>query len=257
MADGNQQQVQPPSTVLAEFRTRLSGQKVNAESKRPTLGFGVRKDGLPTITVRTGVQNDKDYGQIKAQFPLYDFFAFMRRLQAIADGPNGQKEQIKISATRFINGKRSEPMPSAFVHYGKDDDGVVWIGVTSWEKDRPVIRFPFVPDDMLRYVKADGNPPSAAEISVSYAYGYIDALRALIAHVANAAYIPPPPRDGGQGGGFGGGQQRQGGGNWGGGGGGQRQGGGGGYGGGGNSGGGGYGGGGGGATGGGGDDFPM
>ena len=252
MADGNQQ-VQLPSTVLNEFRTRLLGQKVNADAKRPSLSFGVKKDGIPNINVRTGVQNDKDYGRISAPLPLFDFYAFLRMLEDVAKGPNGEKRQIKIQATRFINGKRSEPMPQAFLHFGKGDDGVVWIGVTSWEKDRPVIKFPIIQDDMLRFHKTDGSPLEPGEMSVYMAFGYIDALRHLMAVVANAAYIPPPPRDGGQGGGgsYGGGGQRQGGGNnWGGG----NRGGGGNYGGG-NSGSGGYNGGGGGGFSG--DDIPM
>lgn len=255
MADGNQQQVQLPSTVLNEFRTRLMGQKVNADAKRPSLSFGVKKDGIPNINVRTGVQNDKDYGRISAPLPLFDFYAFLHMLEDIAKGPNGDKRQIKINATRFINGKRSEPMPQAFLHFGKGDDGVVWIGVTSWEKDRPVIKFPIIPDDMLRYHKGDGSPLEPGEMSVYMAFGYIGALRQLMAVVANSAYIPPPPRDGQGGGqgGYGGGNRGGGGGNnWGGGGG--NRGGGGGYGGG-NSGGGGYGGGGGGGFSG--DDIPM
>ncbi len=210
MADGNSQP--QPSSVLNEFRTRLSGQKVNAEAKRPTLSFSVRKDGLPQINVRTGVPNDKDYGRITAKLPLFEFYAILAMIEGAVKAPNGYKDQVRISAVKFIQGKRSDPMPESFIHIGKDDNGVVWIGVTSWEKERPVIKFPFVPDDLIRFHHGDGTPYSAAEASMLMARSYVDALRSLMAIKADQVFVPPPPRENIGGGGYGGGNR--GGGNW-------------------------------------------
>lgn len=253
MSDGNRPNNAPKPNALSEFRLRLKGEKVSPDSKPPTLGFSVKKNN-PQIDVRTGVNNDKDYGRISAKLDTFTFYAILNMLRTMGSKPNGWKTAIKIHAHRFINGKRSDPMLDTSFHIGRDDNGVCYMGVTSWEKDRPVIRFQILPDGAHHFVHGDGRPWEASELSVLMATAYADSLQGLIANALWHEYQEPPPRDGqGGGGGYGGNRGGGGGGNnWGG----NRGGGGGGGYGGGNQGGGNSGGGGGNSYGGG-DDFPM
>lgn len=239
MADGNQnrQNAPAPPTLLSEFRLRLLGDPLPNAKRPPTLGFKIAKNGVQ-IEVRTNIENDKDYGRILAKPSISDFFSILSLLEKVATGPAGEKYTIGLKASRFISGQPSkEPMLDTKVVVGKDNDGVIFMGVLSWEKERPVIKFPFRPFNDNRnettWTKGDGTALSPAEISSLYYAGWLRVLESVVPTLLINGYTPPPPRDnaGGGGGGYGGGGgggQRQGGY-----GGGQRQGGGGGYGGGG------------------------
>lgn len=232
MADGNRPNNMPKPNMLSEYRLRLKGDKVGNDSKVPTLGFSIKKNN-PQIDVRTGVQNDKDYGRISAKLDTFTWFAVAQALRELHTREAGYKFAIKINAVRFINGKRSDPMLDTSLTIGRDENGVAYLGVTSWEKDRPVIRFRLLPDQLISFVHQDGRPWEASELSLLYAKGFAATMESLAPFILYHEYQEPPPRDGGNGGGNWGGNR----GGQGGGGGGyqQRQGGGGGYGGGGNN----------------------
>lgn len=207
-----------------DYKRRLLGQKVGTDpnNKRPNLTFKVRNN-LPLIDVKTGVSNDDDHGRISAKFPtIDDFEAALFVLEEIIQGPNNTKEAIQIKAKKFVQGKMSDPMPDATVLMGKDENGVVWIGVTSWKKERPVVRFPFVPDDLMQYKHGDGRPWEAGELSVVIAKGMLRRVRAMLPFAYFHEYTQPKPRDNGNGQSGGGNRNYGGGGGHGGGGGGQR-----------------------------------
>lgn len=215
MADGGGNSQQFQSTAFNDYKRRMIGQKVGSDpnNKRPTLCFSMRKN-LPQIDVKTGVQNDAEYGRISAKFPsIDDFEAAMKMFEHIIDGPNNTKEAVQISARKFIQGKMSDPMPDANFIAGKDENGVVWIGVTSWQKDRPIVKFLFAPDDMMRYKHGDGRPWEAGELSVLYAKGMLRRVRQMLGFAYYHEYTAPPPRDNNQSGGGGGGNNGGGGGN--------------------------------------------
>lgn len=208
MADGNQQQRGTPrkKTALDEFKLRLVGEPVNGAKRPPTLGFSIVKN-LPQIDVRTNVESDKDYGRISAKLDQPTFFAVMELINKAIEGPNDSKTVVKNFAHRFINGKRSDPMLDSQIVVGKDASGVVYMGVMSWEKERPIIKFPFRPSQYAKFSNSDGTEMSLADVSVLYGKGYLKMLHGLIPLVLASEYVEPPPRDPQQGGGgYGGGQ---------------------------------------------------
>ena len=219
MSDGTQQRGQPrPPTALSEFRLRLIGDAVNGSNRAPTLGFGINKNN-PEIVVRTNVEGDKDYGRITAKLSTADFFAIFAALEDAIPGPANTKQTITLAASRFMNGKPSDsPMVDSKVIIGKDKDGILFIAVTSWEKDRPIIKFPFRPSNDKRnattWVDNEGQALSAERLSMAYARGWLKILGGMIPYMLITQYVAPPPRD--NGGGGGGGNRGGGGNQWGG-----------------------------------------
>lgn len=217
MADGNQNMNRARATALQEYRLRLTTTPVNGAPRAPTLGLNVRKNN-PQIVVRTNVPNDPDYGKIAADLDTTTFFVVAELIKRVADGPNNKKEVVKSLARRFVNGKRSDPMPDTFIHVGKDESGLVWIAVQSWNKDRPLVRFPFAPPELQMLMHEDGNPWTPQELSVVYAHAWSKVMTEIAPHVIISEYTEPPPRDNNSGGGGGGNWNNNrgggGGGNW-------------------------------------------
>lgn len=211
MSDGNQNRQPRKPNALSEYKLRLVGDPVNGAKRAPTLGFSVNKN-QPQIDVRTNVEGDKDYGRISAKLDSPTFFAILALVEQMADPstPPGTKQMVKNKATRFLNGRRSDPMLDTTVIVGRDNEGVVFIGVTSWEKERPIIKFPFRPSIMHELVDASGTPVPLSKVSELYARGWCQNMYNLVPHVLYAEYVEPPPRDGAGGGGGG---RPQGGGN--------------------------------------------
>lgn len=222
MSDGNQNRQPRKLNALSEYKLRLIGDPVNGAKRPPTLGFSVNKN-QPQIDVRTNVEGDKDYGRISAKLDTPTFFAILAAVQQMAEPGTapGTKQMFKNKATRFLNGRRSDPMLDTTVIIGRDNDGVVFIGVTSWEKERPIIKFPFRPSQMHEMVDGTGAPAPLSKISELFARGWCIAMGALVSEILHAEYVEPPPRDnagggrpqgggqggnrGGYGGGYGGG----------------------------------------------------
>jgi len=215
MADGNQPN-RARATALQAYDLKLTTAPTDGATRNPSLGFQVRKNN-PQIVVRTQVPNDKEFGKITAQMTAPDLHALAALIERVANGPAGKKEVMKNLARRFINGKRSDPMPDTLIHVGKDEKGVVWIAVQSWDKSRPLIRFPFGPTEMTQLLHEDGTNWGLDEVSQVYATGWVTIIRSIVSHVVVNEYVEPPPRDNGQGGGgYNNGGNRGGGGGWGG-----------------------------------------
>ena len=236
MADGNQNRQPRKKNAYDEFKLRLIGDPVNGSRKKPTLAVSVRKN-QPTIEVRTGVEGDKDYGRIMAKLDSPTFFAIPPAIDqlCLATTPNDTKFVVKNMGVKFSQGGQRDVKLDTQLILGKDRDGILFIAVTSWEKDRPIIKFSFRPSEMHDWYDGAGNKLSPAQVSVLYAQSWATIFSNLTPHVLYAEYEEPPPRDdnrqgggggygnrgGGGGGGYGGGNRGGGGGgNWGGGGGG-------------------------------------
>jgi hypothetical protein len=223
MSDGNQNRQPRKMNALSEYKLRLVGEPVNGAKRAPTLGFSVNKNN-PQIDVRTNVEGDKDYGRISAKLDTPTLFTLLALLDQMADPstPPNTKHQIRNKAIRFINGRRSDPMLDTTIIVGRDAEGVVFIGVTSWEKERPIIKFPFRPSAMHELVDSTGAPVPLAKISEYCARGWANLVAQIIPTILINEYVEPPPRDGagagggggnrGGGGGYGGGGNRSGGG---------------------------------------------
>jgi uncharacterized membrane protein YgcG len=207
MADFNQANARK-KTGLSEYNLRLVADPINGARRGPNMGFVVVKNN-PHIEVRTNIENDKDYGRIIAKLDSPTFYAIIEAINEAPTWPNDKKVMWSINAHRFVNRQRSkDPMLDAKVLVGKDKEGVVYMSVLSWDKERPLIKFPFRPAALHSVAHGDGTPLTAAEISVLYCRSWVRMLNNLVAHLLITEYVEPPPpqQQQGGGGGFSGGQ---------------------------------------------------
>ena len=255
MSDNNRNPNQKPPTVLSEFALRLTGEPLNNGGKRPpSLQVNVKRDGksgpwVVLFETRTNVENDKDFGKISFMLDIPTWTMVIGLIQQHADAAAAGKEadfsKIEIANRRYMrnqNAMSKEPMLDGAIVIGHTSSGQIYIGVKSWDNDRPNCKFILRPVvDFRRTVKLykkDGSEWTEGPLSQLYAHAWAKGMMQLVSHMYITEFTPAPPREqqGGGGGGYGGGGG--GGGNRGGYGG-NQGGGGGGYGGGGNNGGGG------------------
>ncbi len=261
MSDGynrNNNQQNPnakPPNALNEFSLKLTGEPINGSKRSPSLMLNVKRDGkagpwMVNCEARTGVDDDKDYGKIPFLLDIPTAFmvldAITKHADAAAAGKEGDFTKIEISNRRFMRNQNAwskEPMLEGSITIGhttakpEGGGGVVYIGVKSWDTNRPICKFLLKPIvDFRRAVKLyqkDGTEWAEGPLSQTYARAWARAMGHILTQLYADEFVPLPPREqggnGGGGGGYGGGGGgNRGGGNYGGGGG-NRNGGGGGY----------------------------
>lgn len=233
MSDGNRfnNQNQKPPTMLSEYALRLTGEKIGQNKRDPSLMVNVKRDGKSgpwcvLLEARTGVENDKDYGKISFMLDVPTAFMFFNLIEqhaaagktAAATG-EGAFDKIELHNRRFMRGQNAmskEPMLDGTIAVGHTKDGLVYIGIKSWDPDRPNCKFILRPVvDFRRAVKLfrkDGTPWEDGPLSQLYAESWAKGMTKLIAQAYQSEFTPPAPRDnqGGQGGGggYGGGGNR-------------------------------------------------
>ncbi len=238
MSDGNRfnNQNQKPPTVLSEYALRLTGEKIGQNKRDPSLMVNVKRDGKSgpwcvLLEARTGVENDKDYGKISFMLDMPTAFMFFGLIEqhaaagkaALASGATeGAFDKIELHNRRFMRGQNAmskEPMLDGTIAVGHTKDGLVYIGIKSWDNERPNCKFILRPVvDFRRAVKLyrkDGTPWEDGPLSQLYATSWAQGMTRLITQAYQAEFTPPAPREnqGGQGGGgYGGGGNRGGGG---------------------------------------------
>jgi hypothetical protein len=209
---------------LDHRKLNLNAPAPNAPGQQASLIWGIHANN-PRITVYTNDPQDKGadkgYGKISANLDLPVFFAFLRSLDQVIEGPNDVKLGIENKNFIFPQGKRSEkPIVVSTLFFGKDKDGVVWMSVSA--KDRPKIKFDFGINDFHHFVKGDGTPYTKAEMSVLFAKGYVRILEEMVPALLVDNYVEPAPKpqqggggnygnrggNGGGGGNYGGGGNR-------------------------------------------------
>jgi hypothetical protein len=196
-------------------KNALDNQKLKLQAKNETgrnanLSWNLFSNN-PRVTVWTGVDGDKDNGKITGAFDTLGFYQFLEGLKvAIAFRPTeGAKEfrnKVELMRPNFKpGGGRPEGVVKASeVWYGKDAEGVVWLSLCAYQ--RPMIKFPLLPNEYHRFCHATGETLSAGEASTLLAApAYIRALELIMAQLQVVEYKEPPPRDPNRGGGSGGG----------------------------------------------------
>lgn len=202
---GDQPQGQPrPRTLLDHFGMKLTTKPINGSTRRPSLAIRIVKN-MPIISVFTNVEGDKDNGKIEVKLDQATFFAVIGAIRKMAASPGEDRIVVEKRDFKFMGGgKRSEePMLEAKLAIGKDNTGVVYIAVASWDNSRPNVRFPFLPGGHSTFHNLAGEKLSEAELSVLMAGGYADAMSKVVAQLLVSNYVDEPPkqRPGGQGGG--------------------------------------------------------
>lgn len=200
------------------------------------LSFDIFRNN-PRVIVATNdpaLKNpENQYGRITAALDPVVFFSFLEFIEKCVRSTGPTKYKIENFNHGYANGQRSQEIEHlSNLIIGRDEEGHIYLSVTSTKANWPVIKFNFGFADRRYHhvVKGDGSPLSTVETSQLVAMAYYRLLQQLAASVMDTHYEEPPAPQGGfnkggkPGGGYG---NRQGGG--GGGYGGQRPGGGGGY----------------------------
>jgi uncharacterized membrane protein YgcG len=202
--------------ALDNRKLNLSTPCPTAKGKFSNLQWALISNN-PRVIVYTNDPDDAtdkhNGGKITANLDLPIFFTFLELMRKAIESKEEVKFRIENKNFIFPGGKRSEkPIVTSELWVGKDKDGQLWICVTdAVHKDRPKIKFPFVPSDFHSFFHQDGEKFSSAEVSEIYAKGYLKLLTNLMTHVAVNNFVEPKPREGGGGGGrgnYGGGGDR-------------------------------------------------
>lgn len=215
MSDFNRNPNQKPPNVLNEYALRLTGEPINGSKRAPSLMVNVKRDGKSgpwcvNFEARTGVENDKDFGKIGFLLDIPTLFTILQLVQKHCDGTEADFDKIEIHNRRFLrqqNAWSKEPMLEGTITVGRTQNGQIFIGVKSWDNDRPICKFVLKPVvDFRRAVKLfkkDGTPWDDGPLSQLYARAWAKGLGELLANVYTSEFTPPPPKEGGNGGGYG------------------------------------------------------
>lgn len=220
---GSNPNAKPPN-ALNEYSLRLNGEKIGQSKRDPSLMFNVKRDGktgpwMANIECRTGVENDKDFGKIAFVVDVPTVFTILALIQQYAEPGEADFTKVEVLNRRFIrnqNQMSKEPMLDGSIVVGRNQSGQVFIGVKSWDNDRPNCKFILRPVvDFRRAVKLykkDGSPWEDGPLSQLYAKAWARAIGEMLSQLYVDEFVPAPPREGGNGGGGGGGYGNRGGG---------------------------------------------
>lgn len=164
-----------PKTAFDELKLRLEGVKPEGAKRPPQLRVSVIKNS-PRIDVFTNIEGDTDNGRISAPMDAKTFFALIICVEDIAAGEPDQ--QIKIA------NKVGAPGQQRIISHtiiGKDKDGRMFISVIA--KDRPRIKFQFIPGDWHELAMMDGTPLDEARLTNIYARGWAKLMAELAPNV--------------------------------------------------------------------------
>lgn len=241
MSDGynnrNNNQPNPnakPPNALNEFSLKLTGEPINGSKRSPSLMLNVKRDGktgpwMVNCEARTGVEDDKDYGKIPFVIDLPTAFMLLDLINKHADeataGKEGDFSKLEVLNRRFMrnqNAMSKEPMLDGSITVGHTNSGVVYVGVKSWDTNRPLCKFILRPIvDFRRAVKLykkDGSEWTEGPLSQLYARAWARSVGELLVQLYGDEFVALPPREqNGGGGGYGGGNRNGGGGGYGGG----------------------------------------
>lgn len=159
----------------------LYAQPVQGSTRRPNLRIKVMGN-VPRITVKTNVDNDKNYGKIDFQTDMQTFAVFVHKLNAMAEGTDQSEGYMFDYVDDFLNGKKLDaPIVISTLRVGRDKEtGRIYIAILSGDKSRPRIQFFFGPSKYHNIRNADGSALSAKEMSESYAIGFIKPASELV-----------------------------------------------------------------------------
>lgn len=220
MSDGNNRNnfggqgnyPEPIKHALNDFAFRVMGTRpLEGGTRPPSLGFDVRRDGI-LFRAYTNVTGDKDKGEIKAY--LHYQYAMMVPIlleRAVSFAPGKSQDLIIANENWDRQANKRVPRHALTLRFGRNDRGVVYLGIESWENTRPKIYLDMVPSSLIKMAEA-GHPVAVDQVSELMALAWARSFMTLLPAVYAQQYVPPKPKkDGGNsgggnnGGGYGGG----------------------------------------------------
>lgn len=205
--------------ILNSPKIRLSAPCPTARGKISALSWDIYMNN-PRIVVKVNdpalATPEKSYGQIQAAMEPPTFYLFLHFVEQAtkAEGPMKNKIELLGTPRGSAPGQPVNPVPTADVWIGKDNDGCVFVSVIKRDQEGwPVIKFVFgAPDErFVKVFKADGTEYTRGELSTAYGRAYCKLLENAMANVLDTKYVEPPPYIPGNKGGYGGGGGNRGG----------------------------------------------
>ncbi len=158
-------------------RSRMFGNPMPGSNRSPQLAWCIYKANPRISVFVNGPQDTAGKGIISAPMDPTTMMVLLDDMLKIADGPNGVSDKMTCFTTSRETGNGAgapEKILLSEVHYGKDENGIVWIGLVA--KDQPKIRFPFRMSDWHELYFGD-QPATEASASVARAKGAIGLLK--------------------------------------------------------------------------------
>lgn len=221
MSDGQQNRTnKPPILTMGVQSLKLYGENINGATKSPMLSLKIKRNE-PVLAVSTGVEGDKDYGKFEVAIDWPTLFQIFQHVDDAASNPEFPGAKIEFHQKRYMRaqgGQSQTPMLEGQIVVGRiAASGVVYIGVSTWDNDRPKCKYIFRPvidaRKKIQVFKGDGTPWGEGELSQAYAKGWVRMMSQIAVLMAQQEYVAPDYSQ--QNGGGGGQRQGGGGGSWG------------------------------------------
>lgn len=197
----------------------LYAEPVEPGAKRPSFRFRVRAN-VPNLIVKTGIQNDKNFGQIEFRTDLPNFATILYCLETLINNPE-QGDYNFTYEDDFLAGKKLDnKIVICTCRIGRDrESGRIYLSLLSSDRSRPKIQFFFGPAAKFHNLTmGDGSALSPKKLSEAYTGGWIKTMSWVVQPLlqtmfdGDARNVAKAMVPGQGGGGNGGGGQRQGGG---------------------------------------------
>lgn len=192
--------------ALDEMKLRLNGDIVKGARRPSSLAILMMSNQL-RVRCYTNLENDKNNGLIEAKMDAPTAYGMLELVQrVINEDQPGIKYGLECKAPH--NGDWRNPTLETTLWVGRDDEGVVYIGVISADSSRPMLKFPLVSTDFHNFLDSNKKPLGKKASSEIYGQGWLNLMRSLCASVMDTHFKEreTKKKEGGQGG--------QGNGNW-------------------------------------------
>jgi hypothetical protein len=179
--------------AMGDFREHLVVDPQPTATKSPRLSAYYHKNKF-VIEIKTNVpadMNGRERGIVRAELDPHVFYTFIDAFEKlIQENKPSYAKRIRIKRPDFQKTNGGEPVTDAQLVFGRDKDGVAYIAVLPWNKERPAIQFIFHPGRWLEFVNNDGTPLTPAEVSTDLAIGRLREWSQLAAHYMYNRFVP-------------------------------------------------------------------
>lgn len=169
----------------------LYAEPVEPGAKRPSFRFRVRAN-VPNLIVKTGIQNDKNFGQIEFRTDLPTFATILHCLETLIQNPE-QGDYNFTYEDDFLAGKKLDnKIVITTCRIGRDrESGRVYLSLLSSDRSRPKIQFFFGPAAKFHNLKnGDGSEMSPKVLSEAYTGGWIKTMSWIVQPLLTSLFDP-------------------------------------------------------------------
>jgi len=177
--------------ALDEVKLRLNGDLVKGARRPPTLSMLMFGNQL-RVSCYTNLENDTNRGRIEAKMDSLTAYSFIHLIRNARKLQPGEKNSIECRTV--LNGDFRNPVLETTLVVGRDQEGVIYIGVISADDQRPRLKFKLLFTNFHSFCGADNKPLGEVTTSELVSQSYATLMENLCANVLNTHFREPPPR---------------------------------------------------------------